>query len=262
MKRLRFDYQMQITFTQPVWEHYFTLKCFPKSIPRQTILEREIMVTPDDSYQMSEDGFGNESLYGHCERKHTKFEVRVTGIAEVDWSIYDTNAAKLYLYRMPTRMTALSEQMEAFAKEEWGNLKFFRMGTLNKAHEIMNTLYRILEYESGSTKIDTTAEQAFSQRKGVCQDYAHIMIAFCRYYKIPARYVAGMMIGEGYSHAWVEIYSNGRWYGFDPTNHLLIDSHYIMMAVGRDSKDCVLNKGHFYGKGEQNQKIHVSVEEI
>ena len=262
MKTLRFDYDLQIIFSSPVWEHYFTLKCFPKTRPRQEIVQREIIVTPDDHYQMSEDGFGNESLYGHYEKEHTRFGVRVKGIARVDWAVYDTDPSRLLLYRMPTSLTKMSKEMEEFADEQWGNLRFFRMGKMNKAHEIMDTSYNVFQYESGSTGISTTAAQAFAQKKGVCQDYAHIMLAFCRHYGIPARYVAGMMIGEGYSHAWVEIYSNGRWYGFDPTNHLLIDSNYIMIGVGRDYQDCVLNKGRFYGTGEQLQKIHVNVEEI
>lgn len=262
MKTLRFDYKLQITFSEPVWEHYFNLKCFPKNLPRQEIVERHVSVTPDDYYQMSEDGFGNETLYGYCEEKHTQFEVHVTGTAKVNWAQYDRNDDKLYLYRNQTSLTRMTPEMVEFASKEWGDLRFFRMGKMNKAHEIMNSLYRIMTYESGSTNITTTAGQAFAQKKGVCQDYAHIMLAFCRHYGIPARYVAGMMIGEGASHAWVEIFSNGRWYGFDPTNHLLIDSNYIIMAVGRDYKDCVLNKGRFYGMGKQTQKIHVNVEEI
>lgn len=167
MKTLRFDYDLQIIFSSPVWEHYFTLKCFPKTRPRQEIVQREIIVTPDDHYQMSEDGFGNESLYGHYEKEHTRFGVRVKGIARVDWAVYDTDPSRLLLYRMPTSLTKMSKEMEEFADEQWGNLRFFRMGKMNKAHEIMDTLYNVFQYESGSTGISTTAAQAFAQKKGV-----------------------------------------------------------------------------------------------
>lgn len=262
MKTLRFDYQLQIFFEQPITEHYFTLKCIPQTLSRQKILKRDICILPNDYYQLSEDGFGNLVLYGYYEKPHTKFEVHVTGQTKVNWANYDKCDTHNYILRTPTRLTKMSREMILFANEKWGNLKFFHMSKLNQAHAIMDTLYQEMQYESGSTEISTTAAQSFAQRKGVCQDYAHIMIAFCRYYGIPARYVAGMMIGEGYSHAWVEIYSNGRWYGFDPTNYLLIDSNYIIFAVGRDYDDCILNKGYFYGAGEQKQKIYVKVEEL
>ena len=62
---------------------------------------------------------------------------------------------------------------------------------------------------------------------GVCQDYSHIMIALCQMSRIPARYVVGMLMGEGLSHAWVEIYDGGAWRGIDPTNHTIVgDQHH------------------------------------
>ncbi len=261
MKTLKFDYRMTIDFSQPVTEHYFSLKCLPKTSARQEIIERRIKVSPNDYYEISYDGFGNETLYGVYQQAHQKFEVDVTGIARVDWAAYDQDASLIYLYKMATGLTKMSSAMETFARESIESERFSIVGNLNKAQMIMDAICEQIEYESGSTNIRTTAAEAFAQKKGVCQDYAHVMIAFCRYFDIPARYVAGMMIGEGYSHAWVEIYSNRRWYGFDPTNHLLIDSNYIILAVGRDYNDCVLNKGHFMGLCSQDQKIYVNVEE-
>ena len=79
---------------------------------------------------------------------------------------------------------------------------------------------------------------------------------------IPARYVVGMMLGEGASHAWVEAFCRGYWYGFDPTNNKLVNDEYIKVSYGRDSSDCPVIKGNFYGNGIQTQKEEVSVEEI
>ena len=79
---------------------------------------------------------------------------------------------------------------------------------------------------------------------------------------IPARYVVGMMIGEGYTHAWVEIYTGEGWYGLDPTNNLHIDDYYIKIAHGRDYADCIVDRGIFNGFTNQQQEIVVSVEEI
>ena len=88
------------------------------------------------------------------------------------------------------------------------------------------------------------------------------MTAVLRYMGIPARYVAGLMIGEGYTHAWVEVYTRDGWYGLDPTNNLHIDEYYIKLAHGRDYGDCVTDRGCFRGTAGQVQKIYVKVEEI
>ena len=96
-------------------------------------------------------------------------------------------------------------------------------------------------------------------KKGVCQDYAHILIALLRMMRIPARYVVGMMIGEGFSHAWVEMEADGRWYGLDPTNDVLVGENYIKISHGRDYNDCIVNKGVFTGMASQKQDISVIV---
>ena len=80
--------------------------------------------------------------------------------------------------------------------------------------------------------------------------------------KIPCRYVTGMMLGEGKSHAWVEVYSDGMWIGMDPTNSQLVDDFYIKIAHGRDYSDCLVNQGIFTGNVTQIQEISVNVEEV
>ena len=77
---------------------------------------------------------------------------------------------------------------------------------------------------------------------------------------IPARYVVGMMTGEGSSHAWVEALCNGYWYGFDPTNNKLVNADYIRVSCGRDSADCSVIRGNFYGCVTQRQNEKVVVE--
>ena len=87
------------------------------------------------------------------------------------------------------------------------------------------------------------------------------MTAVLRYMGIPARYVNGLMIGEGYTHAWVEVYGENGWYGLDPTNTLHIDDYYIKLAHGRDYGDCPVDQGIFWGDAAQSQDIYVNVEE-
>ena len=112
-----------------------------------------------------------------------------------------------------------------------------------------------------STNINTTAEEAFVQGQGVCQDYAHIFIALLHLAKIPSRYVTGLIVGEGASHAWVEILCGRKWYGIDPTNNCIVSDEHIKIGIGRDARDCMINRGIMHGGGLHTQKISVSVTE-
>ena len=126
----------------------------------------------------------------------------------------------------------------------------------------MDSLFRVFRYEPGVTGVFTTAEEAFALAQGVCQDYAHILLALCRASRVPCRYVVGMMIGEGASHAWVEVFEDGFWLSLDPTHKRRTDDTYIAISRGRDAQDCSINQGVFTGGGKQSQEISVSVEEI
>jgi transglutaminase-like putative cysteine protease len=110
-----------------------------------------------------------------------------------------------------------------------------------------------MEYQPNVTGVDTSASQALSGRQGVCQDFAHIMLALCRANGIPARYVSGFITGEGAMHAWVEalVREPGRrtpyWMGFDPTHNRRTDTQYVTVATGRDFTDVSPVTGTFYG---------------
>lgn len=88
------------------------------------------------------------------------------------------------------------------------------------------------------------------------------MLSLCRMLGIPCRYVAGMLIGEGASHAWVEIADNGVWYGLDPTNGTRVSEEHIKISHGRDYADCLINQGVFTGNAVQRQSVSVSVQEV
>ena len=132
---------------------------------------------------------------------------------------------------------------------------------LEKSLLIMEALRENFSYVPGKTDIHTTAGQAWEQRQGVCQDYSHIMLSLCRLAGIQSRYVAGLLIGEGLSHAWVEIADNGIWYGLDPTNGTRVLEEHIKISHGRDYQDCLLNQGVFIGNARQEQRISVTVKE-
>ena len=124
---------------------------------------------------------------------------------------------------------------------------------------VMQELRKRFTYQSGATNINTTAEEALTLGKGVCQDFAHMQIAVCRALSVPARYVVGMQEGTGETHAWVEIYDNGIWVGIDPTNHKMVNDRYLTLSHGRDFADCGINRGLFVGGGTQTQTVEASV---
>jgi len=120
------------------------------------------------------------------------------------------------------------------------------------AGRINDWVHNALSYEHGATGIHTTAAQALALGRGVCQDYAHLMLALCRLCGLPARYVSGHLLGEGGTHAWVEILvpapelpSEALALALDPTHDCETDLHYITVAVGRDYYDVAPTSGTF-----------------
>lgn len=261
MKELHFIYEMKLTFDTPVEKHRFTLKCVPRSYERQEISELEVEVFPKEFLSTDEDSFGNYCIYGYSEGKHDHFSVQVKGKARTGLAPWETAREEhcVGLYRYQTDYTMPGPCIRDFAAQ----ITFAPgMTGREKAVIFMENLYQGFSYVQGVTDIYTTAEQAMELGKGVCQDYSHILLSLCRMEKIPSRYVVGMLMGEGLSHAWVEVYSEGHWIALDPTNHLVVDDAHIRISVGRDYKDCTINQGIFVGQTGQTQEARVSVFEI
>ena len=130
------------------------------------------------------------------------------------------------------------------------------------SHNLMNLVREKVEYKPLSTNNETTAQVAYSQKKGVCQDQAHIMVSAARTINIPARYVNGYMHNNSHSsefqstHAWAEFFINDLgWVGFDPTNGCSPDERYIRVSCGLDASEAAPIKGVFYGHNGQNNLI-------
>jgi transglutaminase-like putative cysteine protease len=104
-----------------------------------------------------------------------------------------------------------------------------------------------MRYRHDVTSVRTTAAEALAVGAGVCQDYAHVMLALCRLCGLPARYVSGHMIGEGGSHAWVEVVLPSATVAFDPTNDRRAGSTYLTVATGRDYADVAPTRGSCCG---------------
>ena len=144
------------------------------------------------------------------------------------------------------------------------------------AIELMQRIHDDFKYESRSTQIETPLKQAFAQRRGVCQDFAHVMIGALRMHGVPARYVSGYLltqpavagphlVGADASHAWVQVYCPGTqgvggdgWLDLDPTNEILPGAGHVRLAVGRDFGDVTPLRGVIRGGGHHSLSVAVT----
>ena len=152
--------------------------------------------------------------------------------------------------------------------------------TFDVAMDLTERMYRDFDYDADSTEINTPAVEALAQRKGVCQDFAHIMIACFRTLGLPARYVSGYLltqpppgqprlVGADASHAWVSVYlpgedsgSSGGWADFDPTNGRQPGEDYVTLAIGRDYSDVSPMRGVLHGGARHTLRVGVTVQPV
>lgn len=127
-------------------------------------------------------------------------------------------------------------------------------------------IHNTFSYDPDFTHVHTNAGEALRDHRGVCQDFAHVMIALCRSQGIPARYVSGYFYNDKTgdeneaSHAWVEVFlPHFGWKAFDPTHNRETDTRYIKLAIGRDYADIKPVSGTFRGKGTQRMEVQVQI---
>ena len=261
MKKLHFTYDMQIKYDIAVNSCDFTIKCFPVDTVRQRIENLAVRLTPETNYQWGVDGLGNKQIWGTEKDSHDFFRFQIEGDAITDLAEYeeDENADLSMIFSVPHGLNIAGDSIKKLYREK---IEQIEKGTFDKVQKITEILFDAFRYESGSTNVDTSAEEAFRQGCGVCQDYAHILISLLHLSRIKARYVTGFIIGEGESHAWVEFLDGDKWYGIDPTHNRLINGDYIKIGHGRDAKDCLINRGLMHGGGYHTQTVNVNVQEL
>jgi len=256
MREYLYSYQSITKFQSCVSSHSWLLRPEPCENTRQTIIKSDVTIFPVSSVSRGKDFFGSTILYGRIGPFHSKFGYISTGIVRIEDSL-EKDPSPLVIYRMPSALTVMSDDMKSFLDG-----MTIPTGDFDKATVICNQVHDAMIYTPQSTGVMTSSSQAFMQRKGVCQDYAHIMIALCRELGLYARYVCGLVCGEGETHAWVEVWHDGSWYPFDPTaGHVEDDQYgYIKIAHGRDASDCPANRGMFTGVTVQETETKVIVE--
>ena len=167
----------------------------------------------------------------------------------------------------PTPLVPLSESARQYACPSFAHGRPW----LDAVTELMHRIHADFEFEPGATTGSTSVDEVLCQRSGVCQAFAHLMLACLRGHGLPARYVSGYLLtepppgmerlmGVDASHAWVAVYSPRHgWVEFDPTNDQLADQRYITLTWGADFADVVPLRGVIFGGGEQRMDVEVSV---
>ena len=165
MKNLFMEYRLKISFDREINHHHFSLKCLPKSQPRQVINDMRVYIDAD-YFSFSRDCFGNRFWYGYKEKPHTELNVHIKAKAQVDWTVYDKNNRLNAIFLLPTKQTSVGENLLPF----WQKCRDDCMklhSTYAKALYIMQMVHDNMKYVPGATTIQTTADEAFSLRRGV-----------------------------------------------------------------------------------------------
>jgi transglutaminase-like putative cysteine protease len=254
----------------------------PRSEGRQRCLTFALEVNPQANIMYYRDFLRNTVHHFDIPGRQNRVRISAQAIVEVeapppldgqdpvDWESLDAHvAAGDYLdMLLPSRYAKATDHLRELAEE----LHVKRRGTpLEMLLELNNCIYHVFEYAPNSTQVDSPIDDALRSRKGVCQDFAHVMIALVRRLGIPCRYVSGYLYHdhsdkthdrseEGASHAWIEAYlPNLGWIGFDPTNNLIGGERHIRVAVGRDYADVPPTRGVYKGDVEGELAVQVSV---
>lgn len=193
----------------------------------------------------------------------TVAEIRALALNHVDLSAMGPAG---YLFASP--MAPHSAPIARWARAHLGA----ETSVLSAGQALMTAIYRGFIYDGAATEADTTPDQAFAQKRGVCQDFAHVMIVAARAHGIPAAYVSGYLrtlpppgkprlVGADATHAWVTLWCGPDlgWVGFDPTNNCLTRTDHIFTAMGRDYSDVAPIDGVFRGGGGQTMTVSVDV---
>src|SRR5580700_1318480 len=264
-----------------VRESLMEVRLQPRSDGDQRCLSFTLDVDPAANIMQYRDFMGNTVHHFDIAGRHSVVKVTAQSAVEVltvpsppacgsgDWADLDAIVAASDHWEMllPSHFAQSSRSLEDLATE----LGCERRSTpLQLLTELNQAIYALFAYVPNSTKVDSAIEEALQTRQGVCQDFAHIMIALVRRLRVPCRYVSGYMFHrdedeeendrsiEGASHAWVEaLVPRLGWVAFDPTNNLVGGDRHIRVAIGRDYADVPPTRGVY--KGEAHSELSVAV---
>lgn len=203
------------------------------------------------SRRLRRDSRGNVVAWLHAEHVAHCVEFRIAALLERvgDYgpTVLPAQALRSPGLLRPTRLTAADDRVRALAADLTGGADT----PVEQAERICDLVHSAITYEYGVTSVRTTAAQALAGGRGVCQDFAHVMLALCHIVGLPARYVSGHLLGQGGTHAWVEVLvpsgHEAVACAFDPCNGRRAGNGYVTIATGRDYRDVAPTSGSYIG---------------
>lgn len=266
------------TYNSPAVDCTNQVLLYPIQDHLQNVLYHNITITKNPPVEVFVDYFGNRLGMFSIVEPHTELVI----VSEAEVITYEN--------QLPQTERNAAEQWEqlAFLCEQFPYIDFLQHEPLKNifglqeviqltqvaentpfscAQAFSEFIYKNFEYKKGITSIETSVEEIWDLKAGVCQDFAHLLLLMLRKVQIPARYVSGYicprnheMRGEGATHAWVEAYiPDYGWVGLDPTNNCVVGDRHIRLAIGRNFTDCTPVKGTYRGSSDHLLQVSVSI---
>jgi transglutaminase-like putative cysteine protease len=265
--RLSITHLTRYRYSSDVTDEHMELRLWPADSGGQRVDSYHLDVHPETTVRSYDDGFGNHVQYFNLPAAHQALEivsrVRVeTGLATAP-DPPDPMPSDLLLFRPPVLDTAAVRRL---ARRAHLADPSSRAQVLEALDRVVAAIARELTYTTDVTTVSTDVEEVLRLKHGVCQDFAHVLIAVTRAIGVPCRYVSGYVYagsGEvvvGASHAWAEAWVPERgWTAYDPTHPDLTADHYVRLAVGRDYRDAAPTRGVFMGSAESVMEARVEI---
>ncbi|MFP5282153.1 MAG: transglutaminase N-terminal domain-containing protein [Actinomycetes bacterium] len=287
MTGYRIEHSTTYTYDAQVTGSYGEFFLRPRNLPWQRCRSHEVRIDPEPAdWYRHEDVYGNTRSYFHVVQPHTRLQV--TSVSEVEVSDGDLDAARLAVAWEQARPAARAEEPDAWQAEdftfaspmvdlapgvlEYAQTSFSPSRPVGEAAlDLMHRVHRDFTYKSGSTSVSTRVAELLERRMGVCQDFAHVMLACLRSLGLAGRYVSGYLatrpppgrprlVGADASHAWVGVWVPGAgWLALDPTNDRPANHTHATVAVGRDYSDVPPVKGVIFTEAQEST-MQVSVD--
>jgi transglutaminase-like putative cysteine protease len=270
-------------YSRPVRQSVMEVRMHPRNEIAQRCFTFQLSVSPRARIFSYTDHLGNLVHHFDIPAQHNQLTIISDALVDIDapkelpcslgvetWHELDDLIQKddYWDMLMPSHFARTSPELEGFAKELSADKRNGR-DPLELLKALNAELYQAFSYVKKSTAVDSPIEDALQLRRGVCQDFAHIMIALVRNLRIPCRYVSGYLYhgsdhtdrsADGATHAWVEaLLPRLGWTGFDPTNNLIAQGRHIRTAIGRDYADVPPTVGTMKGAAETELHVRVRV---
>jgi transglutaminase-like putative cysteine protease len=278
MPRFKIHHITKYTYEVPVRDSANQVILFPIKDDYQEVLKQDLAITGEPVVDIYKDYYGNDVgsfMYANTHKElviDSKIEVVTKPrAAPSDTDPINSQWDHLQKIRWQVPFIDFLKQEQAGGIEELSKLAHLEdcihESPLTASKKLNEYVYQNFKYIKGITSVETTPDEIWKLKAGVCQDFAHILLVMLRVIGIPARYVSGYicpnrseMRGEGATHAWVEAYIPFfGWLGLDPTNNCFVNDLHVRLAVGRNFSDCSPVKRTYKGTSNHTLEVGVSV---